>query len=73
MSSLTSLEEFELKYLEEISCLFEGLVEENDHYKLRLFERPTHRNPADFIEFLHSCVAPIEDEYSEDEDSDEDS
>jgi len=72
MSSMTSLEEFELKYLEEISCLFEGLVEENDHYKLRLFERPTHRNPADFIEFLHSCVVPIENEVSEEEDSFED-
>ncbi len=72
MSSMTSLEEFELKYLEEISCLFDGLVEENDHYKLRLFERPTHRNRADFIEFLHSCVVPIENEVSEEEDSFED-
>lgn len=73
MSSITSLEEFELKYLEEISCMFEGLVEENHHYNLRLFDRPKHRNPGDFIEFLHSCVVPIEDENSEQEDSCEDS
>ena len=72
MSSITGLEEFELKYLEEISCLFEGLVEENHHYKLRLFERPTHQNPADFIEYLYSCVVPIENEVSEEEDSFED-
>ena len=67
MSSLTSLEEFELKYLEEISSLFEGLVEENHHYKLRLFERPNHRNPTDFVEFLHSCVVPIEDVSTDEE------
>lgn len=67
--SITSIEEFELKYLEEISQLFQGLVEENNHYQLRLFERPNYSNPADFIEFLHSCVVPVDEPVSEEENS----